>query len=229
MIFKQLFEPISSTYTYIIADENDRSAVIIDSVREDVPHLLKLIDDLQLKVVYALDTHTHADHITGMSALQDKVGCEIVMGRHSKAKFLNRKLAEGDTLKIGKLSIKAMYTPGHTDDSYSYLLEDRVFTGDILMINATGRTDFQNGDAHAAYDSLFNKLLLLPDETLVYPAHDYNQKFVSSIIQEKQNNPRLQVKNADEYAAIMDTLNLPKPKQIDVAVPANLLCGRDPD
>lgn len=223
MFFRQLFEPVSCTYTYLLADNGE--ALIIDPVINKLELYCQLLAEYGVQLVYALDTHTHADHITATGSLQQKTDCQIVMGKHAKQELINLRLAENETLQMGSIKLKAIYTPGHTDDSYSYLLNDRVFTGDVLLIRATGRTDFQNGSNEAAYDSLFNKLLKLPEATQVYPAHDYNGMTVSTIGEEKEFNPRLQVKNAKEYADIMDNLNLPKPKMIDIAVPANLQCG----
>lgn len=225
MLFRQLFDSVSCTYTYIIADEHGHEAIIIDPVKEKVEQYIKLISELDLRLVMALDTHTHADHITATGSLRNHMHCSIIMGDKTKAECVDIKVKEGETIKVGQQILTAIYTPGHTDDHFSYRMQDRVFTGDCLMIRATGRTDFQNGDAYAHYDSLFNKLLKLPEETLVYPAHDYNGMLNSTIGEEKRFNPRLQVKNVEQYVEIMTNLNLPKPKLIDIAVPANLKCG----
>ena len=181
--------------------------------------------ELDLKLVKAVDTHLHADHVTGLGALRDRTHCVTVMGEHTKADVVSMRVAEGDRIEIEGVRLDVLYTPGHTDDSYSFLLDDRVFTGDTLLIRGTGRTDFQNGDPRAQYDSIFNKLLKLPDETLVFPAHDYKGDTVSTIGEEKLFNPRLKVKSMDEYAALMNNLNLPNPKMMDVAVPANMRVG----
>ena len=226
MIFRQLFEPVSCTYSYLIASRRGGEALIIDPVLEKVDRYLQLMRELDLRLVKAVDTHLHADHITGLGALRDRTQCITVMGEKSKVDVVSMRLSDGDKLTIEGLSLDVIYTPGHTDDSYSFVMPDRVFTGDTLLIRGTGRTDFQNGDPYAAYDSLFNKLLKLPDETLVYPAHDYKGWTVSTIGEEKRHNPRLQVKSADEYARMMRALKLPSPAQMDVAVPANLRCGR---
>ncbi|MGB0934848.1 MAG: MBL fold metallo-hydrolase [Alphaproteobacteria bacterium] len=226
MIFRQFFDKTSCTYTYLIACAKTQEAIIIDSVKEHCEQYLKLIDQLDLKLVQAIDTHIHADHITGLADLQDRSDCETIMGQHSKAEFLTRKLHEGEEIKIGDVSLRAMYTPGHTDDSYCFVTGDRVFTGDTLLIRGTGRTDFQNGSPEAAYDSIFNKVLKLSDDTFVYPAHDYNGATVSTIGEERAHNPRLQVESASEYAEMMNNLNLPNPKMMDIAVPANLRSGR---
>jgi rhodanese-related sulfurtransferase len=183
------------------------------------------VRELDLKLVKAVDTHIHADHITGLGALRDRTHCITVMGEHAKVDVVSMRVTEGDTLTIEGLALDVLYTPGHTDDSYSFLMGDRVFTGDTLLIRGTGRTDFQNGSARDQYDSLFNKLLKLPDETLVYPAHDYKGDTVSTIGEEKRYNPRLQVKSVDEYVELMSRLNLPNPKMMDVAVPANMRVG----
>ena len=194
MIFRQLFDSVSSTYTYIIADSRAREAVIIDPVKEKVEQYVKLLTELDLRLVIALDTHTHADHVTATGHLRQRTQCRIMMGERTKAECVDVKIKEGETIKIGQQVLTAIYTPGHTDDHYSYRTHDRVFTGDCLMIRTTGRTDVQNGDAYAEYDSLFNKLLQLPEQTVVYPAHDYNGMLSSTIAEEKRCNPRLQVK-----------------------------------
>src|SRR5436853_1045115 len=225
MIFRQLFDSVSGTYTYLLASRRGGEALIIDPVIEKVERYVQLITELDLKLVKAVDTHLHADHITGLGALRDRTHCITVMGEHSKVDVVSMRIAEGDKLTIEGLALDVIYTPGHTDDSYSFRLPDRVFTGDTLLIRGTGRTDFQNGDPRAQYDSIFNKLLKQPDEMLVFPAHDYKGDTVSSIGEEKAYNPRLQVKSSDEYAALMNSLNLPNPKMMDVAVPANMRVG----
>ncbi len=225
MIFRQLFDQVSYTYTYLLASRAGGEALIIDPVLDKVERYLQLLEELELKLVKAIDTHVHADHITGLGALRDRTRCATVMGRESKTDVVSIRVADGDCIEIEGIALKALYTPGHTDDSYCYLMSDRVFTGDTLFIRGTGRTDFQNGDPRAAYDSLFNKLLTLPDETLVYPGHDYKGDTVSTIGEERRFNPRLQVKSADDYAEIMENLQLANPKMMDVAVPANLKIG----
>ena len=225
MLFRQLFDSVSGTYTYVIASRRGGEALIIDPVLEKVERYLQLVRELDLKLVKAVDTHLHADHITGLGALRDRTQCVTVMGEQTRADVVSMRVTEGDRVQIEGVSLDVLYTPGHTDDSYSYLLNDRVFTGDTLLIRGTGRTDFQNGSPYAQYDSIFNKLLKLPDETLIYPAHDYKGETVSSIGEEKRYNPRLQVKSIDEYADLMNNLNLPNPKMMDVAVPANLQVG----
>jgi len=225
MIFRQLFDSVSGTYTYLLASRRGGEALIIDPVIEKVERYLQLIKELDLKLVKAVDTHLHADHITGLGALRDRTQCITVMGEMSKVDVVSMRLAEGDKLTIEGVALDVLYTPGHTDDSYSFRMKDCVFTGDTLLIRGTGRTDFQNGDARAQYDSIFNKLLKLPDETLVYPAHDYKGEMVSTIGEEKAFNPRLQVKSVDEYVEVMKKLNLPNPKMMDVAVPANMRVG----
>ena len=222
MIFEQLFDTKSSTYTYVISSGKGREALIIDPVIEHTEEYIKVLDKLELKLVKVLDTHIHADHITGLNELSKRTTCSKVMGEKSKSEVIDLKVKDDDEINIENIKLKTIYTPGHTDCSYSFLMGDKVFTGDTLLINGTGRTDFQNGSAHDAYDSLFGKLLKLPEETLVYPAHDYNGKKHSTIGNEKNNNPRLQVSSKEEYAEIMDNLNLANPKMMDVAVPANL-------
>src|SRR6202162_1775517 len=225
MIFRQLFDSVSSTYSYLLASRRGGEALIIDPVLEKVDRYLQLIAELELKLVKAVDTHVHADHVTGLGALRDRTRCVTVMGEQSKVDVVSMRLAEGDKLTIEGMALDVLYTPGHTDDSYCFMLADRVFTGDTLLIRGTGRTDFQNGDARAQFDSIFNKLLRLPDETLVFPAHDYKGETVSTIGEEKAFNPSLPVKSIDEYVALMNNLNLPNPKMMDVAVPANMRVG----
>ena len=225
MIFRQLFDQVSSTYSYLIASRRGGEALIIDPVLEKVDRYLQLMRELDLRLVKAVDTHLHADHITGLGALRDRTHCITVMGEQSQVDVVSMRIAEGDTLTIEGIGMEVIYTPGHTDDSYSFLMGDRVFTGDTLLIRGTGRTDFQKGDARAQYDSLFNKLLRLPEETLVFPAHDYKGDTVSTIGEEKRFNPRLQVKSSEDYVALMSSLNLANPKMMDVAVPANMRQG----
>jgi glyoxylase-like metal-dependent hydrolase (beta-lactamase superfamily II)/rhodanese-related sulfurtransferase len=225
MIFRQLFDAVSGTYTYLLASRRGGEALIIDPVLEKVDRYIQLIAELELRLVKAVDTHLHADHITGLGALRDRTQCVTVMGEQSKVDVVSMRLAEGDKLSIEGLALDVIYTPGHTDDSYSFKMADRVFTGDTLLIRGTGRTDFQNGDPRAQFDSLFNKLLRLPDETMVFPAHDYKGETVSTIGEERAFNPRLRVKSVDEYVALMQSLNLPNPKMMDVAVPANMRVG----
>jgi glyoxylase-like metal-dependent hydrolase (beta-lactamase superfamily II)/rhodanese-related sulfurtransferase len=225
MIFRQLFDSVSGTYSYLLASRAGGEAMIIDPVLEKVDRYLQLIHELDLRLVKAVDTHLHADHITGLGALRDRTQCITVMGENTKADVVSMRLGEGDKLTIEGLALDVLYTPGHTDDSYSFLMRDRVFTGDTLLIRGTGRTDFQNGDARMQYESLFGKLLRLPDETMVFPAHDYKGDTVSTIGEEKRYNPRLQVKSIDEYVTLMASLNLPNPKMMDVAVPSNMKIG----
>jgi len=225
MIFRQLFDSVSGTYTYLLASRHGGEALIIDPVLEKVDRYIQLVKELDLKLVKAVDTHLHADHITGLGALRDRTQCITVMGDMSKVDVVSMRLSEGDKLTIEGVALDVLYTPGHTDDSYSFLMRDRVFTGDTLLIRGTGRTDFQNGDPRAQFDSIFNKLLKLPDETMVFPAHDYKGETVSTIGEEKAFNPRLQVKSLDQYVDLMNGLNLPNPKMMDVAVPANMRVG----
>jgi sulfur dioxygenase len=225
MIFRQLFDSVSSTYSYLLASRRGGEALIIDPVLERVDRYLQLVKELDLRPVKAVDTHLHADHITGLGALRDRTRCITVMGERSSVDVVSMRVAEGDQVQIEGLSLDVLYTPGHTDDSYSFLMGDSVFTGDTLLIRGTGRTDFQNGDPRAQYDSLFNKLLKLPDDTLVYPAHDYKGDTVSTIGEEKRFNPRLQVKSINQYVDLMSSLNLPNPKMMDVAVPSNMRQG----
>ena len=225
MIFPQLFDTTSSTYTYLIASRRGGEALIIDPVLERVERYIQLMDELDLRLIKAIDTHVHADHITGLGALRDRTRCITVMGEQSGVDVVSMRVTDGEKVAIEGVSLDAIYTPGHTSDSYSFLMGDRVFTGDTLLIRGTGRTDFQNGDPRQQYDSIFNRLLKLPEETLVYPAHDYKGETVSTIGEEKAFNPRLQVASVEQYADIMNALDLPNPKMMDVAVPANLHVG----
>lgn len=229
MIFRQLFDSTSSTYTYLLASRRSGEALIIDPVLEKVDRYLQLVRELDLKLVKAVDTHLHADHITGLGALRDRISLITVMGEQTHADVVSMRVAEGDRIEIEGLHLDVLYTPGHTDDSYSYLLADRVFTGDTLLIRGTGRTDFQNGSARAQYESIFNKLLKLPDDTFVYPAHDYKGDMVSTIGEERLFNPRLQVTSIDEYVDLMKNLKLPNPKMMDLAVPSNMHVGLHQD
>ena len=222
MIFKQLFDNKSSTYTYIISSGKGREALIIDPVIENTSKYLNVLKELNLKLVKVIDTHIHADHITGLNELSKQTNCSKIMGEHSASEVIDIRVKDNEKIKIESIELKSMYTPGHTDCSYSFLMNDRVFTGDTLLINGTGRTDFQNGNPYYAYNSLFKKLLKLPEKTLVYPAHDYNGNAYSTIENEKNNNPRLQVSSPEEYAEIMNNLNLSNPKMMDIAVPANI-------
>jgi glyoxylase-like metal-dependent hydrolase (beta-lactamase superfamily II) len=230
MIFRQLFEPKSSAYTYLIACEDTREAVLIDPVVQTVERDLALLDELRLKLKYTIETHIHADHVTGAARLREETGCGCAVPAKSGADQVDVAVREGDPIAVGGLYLEPLYTPGHTDDHHCYLLESaggaRVFTGDALMIDGCGRTDFQNGDSATLYRSVHNKLFALPDDTLVYPGHDYQQRRVSNVGQERARNPRLGAgKTLDEFVAIMAALNLPHPKMMDVAVPANRECG----
>jgi sulfur dioxygenase len=225
MIFRQLFDKISNTYTYLIATAKSREALIIDPVLENVERYIRLLKELDLKLVKVIDTHIHADHISGIAELRDRTSCVTIMGDKTPADVVSMQVSDQELIKIDGLEFRALFTPGHTSESFSFLMSDRVFTGDTLLIRGTGRTDFQNGDPRDSYNSIFNKLLKLPNETLVYPAHDYKGDTVSTILEEKRYNPRLQVKSVNEYIDIMNNLNLPDPKLMDVAVPNNLKLG----
>ena len=225
MFFKQVFDTKTSTYTYLIASAKGREAVIIDPVLENVENYIGILKELDLKLVKVIDTHIHADHITGASKLKQATNCITIMGEHTPADTVEIKVKDNEIIDIDNLKIRSMYTPGHTSDSYSFLLDNYLFTGDTLLINGTGRTDFQNGSSKDAYNSLFNNLLKLPEETLVYPGHDYNGKLSSTIGNEKKFNPRLQVKSVDEYVDIMSKLNLAKPKMIETNVSRNIKLG----
>ncbi len=226
MLFRQFFDHDSSTYSYLLASGKGREALIIDPVKERVNHYLKAIEQLDLNLVRAIDTHTHADHITGLGELRAREHCITMMGEFSKAECVSDKFSEGENIDVDGIALRAVYTPGHTNESFSLVMKDRVFTGDVLLIRGTGRTDFQGGNAEKSWDSIVNKLFKLPDDTLVYPAHDYKGWTVSSIGEEKRHNPRLAGKTKAQYIDIMNNLDLPDPKLMDVAVPANLACGR---
>ena len=225
MIFKQVFDTKSSTYTYIIASGKGREAAIIDPVIENVESYIMLLNELDLKLVKVIDTHIHADHVTGASKLKLATNCSTLMGEHTPADTVEIKVKDDEIIKIDQIEIKAMYTPGHTSDSYSFLMDNYLFSGDTLLINGTGRTDFQNGSSKDAYNSIFNRLLKLPEDTILYPGHDYNGKESSTIGNEKKFNPRLQVKNVEEYVELMSNLNLAKPKLIDINVSRNIKLG----
>ena len=225
MIFEQIFDKNSSTYTYLIASRSGAEALIIDPVLENVNQYISIMNKLDLQLVKVIDTHIHADHVTGASKLRDETNCTTIMGQHTPSDIVQIKVKDQELIKIEGIKLKSIYTPGHTSDSYSFLMNDRVFSGDTLLINGTGRTDFQNGSAEDSYESIFQKLLTLPEKTLLYPAHDYNGKKFSTIGTEKEFNPRLQVKNIDEYKDIMSNLNLSKPKLMDTNIEKNINMG----
>ena len=225
MIFKQVFDTKTSTYTYLIASAKGREAVIIDPVIENVNEYIQLLKDLDLKLVKVIDTHIHADHVTGASKLKQATNCTTLMGEHTPADAVEIKVKDNELINIDGLNIRSIYTPGHTVESYSFLLDNYLFSGDALLINGTGRTDFQNGSSKDSYHSIFDKLLKLPEETLLYPGHDYNGQKVSTIGKEKKLNPRLQVKSVDEYIEIMSNLNLSKPEMMDSNVSKNIQLG----
>ena len=225
MIFKQVFDTKTSTYTYLIASAKGREALIIDPVLENVENYIGLLKDLDLKLVKVIDTHIHADHVTGASKLKQSTNCTTIMGEHTPADMVEIKVKDNELINVDGLKIRSIYTPGHTSESYSFLLNKYLFSGDALLINGTGRTDFQNGSSKDSYHSIFDKLLKLPEDTLLYPGHDYNGKKVSTIGNEKKFNPRLQVKNVDEYIEIMSNLNLSKPEMMDSNVGRNIQLG----
>jgi sulfur dioxygenase len=226
MLFRQLFDPESSTYTYLLADEESRKAAIIDPVQEQSARDLELIRELGLELIYTLETHVHADHVTGSGALRDATGAKVVVSSAAGVGCADLAVEDGAVLSLGRYTIRAITTPGHTVGCVSYLAGGRLFTGDALLIRGTGRTDFQGGSAGQLYDSITTKLFALPDETLVYPAHDYKGRTVSTIGEEKRLNPRLAGKTSADFVQIMRDLHLPRPKKIEVAVPANLVCGQ---
>lgn len=227
MLFRQLFDAGSSTYTYLLADEQGRQAALIDPVLEHVERDLKLLAELGLTLVAVLETHVHADHITGAGVLRERTGAKVVTSKRG-APCADVRVGDGDVVRVGRLAVEVLETPGHTDDSLSFLVEGRLFTGDALLIRATGRTDFQNGDAGQLYDSITSRLFTLPDATEVYPCHDYAGHRASTIGEEKRHNPRLAGRTRESFIAFMAGRRLPPPAKLDVAVPANRACGRPP-
>jgi len=230
MIFRQLFHAESCTYTYLLGCESSRQSLLIDPVVDNIAQYLQLISDLELNLILAIDTHVHADHITALGALRERTGCQTMMGEPSRAMCVSKTFSDGDIIAFGDHQLIALHTPGHTDDSYCFLLqsahEQWLFSGDTLLIRGTGRTDFQNGSSTDQYNSIFEKILTLPDKTRVYPGHDYKGWTVSTIGEEKRHNLRLQVSSRHEYEELMGRLELASPKLMDVAVPANLACGK---
>ncbi len=231
MLFRQFFDGASSTYTYLIASSRGREAVLIDPVKEQVAQYLTAIEQLGLRLVKAIDTHTHADHITGLGDLRERTGCLSIMGEYTRADCVSCRVVDGEILDTDGIKLQALYTPGHTSESFSFVLAPdapiAVFSGDVLMIRGTGRTDFQNGDPGKSWDSITQTLFALPDDTTLYPAHDYKGWTASSIGEERRFNPRLAGKTREQYIEIMNSLDLPDPKMMDVAIPANLACGLD--
>ena len=234
MIFRQLFEPSSSSYTYLLACPRTRAAMLIDPVLETLERDLAVVKEMGLKLELALETHIHADHLTSARKLRERSGCKVAGPALDQLPCRDIGVSEGHPVVMGDVRIQPLYTPGHTDTHHAYLLDDGthnlLFSGDALLIEACGRTDFQSGDAATLYRSVHDKFFILPDDTLVYPAHDYEHRFVSTIGQEKQRNPRLGGnKSLAEFVTIMDSLKLPYPRRIDLAVPGNALCGQCPD
>lgn len=226
MLFRQLFDAESSTYTYLIAGRAGGEALLIDPVETKAGLYLSLLDELGLTLAFAADTHIHADHVSALGVLRTATGCATLMGRHSPADCVTRRLEDNETFELDGLQLRAIFTPGHTGCSICLVMADRVFTGDTLLIRGTGRTDLQGGDAAASYRSIVERLLTLPDETLVYPGHDYRGCTVSTIGEERRHNSRLQVADAAAYVAVMGALDLPYPAMMDVAVSLNRRCGR---
>tara|TARA_R110002124_G_scaffold43699_1_gene134084 strand:+ start:23074 stop:23757 length:684 start_codon:yes stop_codon:yes gene_type:complete len=227
MLFKQFFEKETCSFTYLLADLQTKEALLIDSIASQVDLYLDFLKKYDLTLLYSIDTHVHADHITGHALLKNKTNSKIIMSAQSEVKCADILISNNEIISCGNIKLKAIYTPGHTSDSYCFLVNDLLFTGDTLMINTTGRTDFQNGDAKDQYNSIFNILQKLPDDLIIYPAHDYNGQTSSKLKEEFANNPRLQVKNEAGYIKMMNELNLSKPKNIDVAVPLNQKCGME--
>ena len=222
MIFKQFFDEVSSTYTYLLSSGKGREALIIDPVLENTNDYILFLKKLDLKLVKVIDTHIHADHISGLKELQKQTDCAVLMGDKSLSEVVTIRVKDNEKIKIESIELISMYTPGHTDCSYSFLMKDKIFTGDTLLINGTGRTDFQNGNPIDQYHSLFDRILKLPEKTFVYPAHDYKGNKVSTIGQQKHTNPRLQVHSSNQYAELMNNLKLDNPRMMDIAIPANI-------
>lgn len=221
MIFRQLFDHESYTYTYLLAQDYGSEALLIDPVLGHVDHYMRLLDEMRLKLIKVVDTHVHADHITAAAELRDRTRCITVMGEESSVDSVSQRITDGEVVAIDGVSLTALHTPGHTDDSYCFVMNDRVFTGDTLLIRGTGRTDFQSGSASEEYDSITGKLFTLPDDMLVYPGHDYKGDTVSTIGEERDHNPRLNIGDKLAFIELMDNLNLDNPKMMDIAVPAN--------
>ena len=226
MLFRQLFDRETCTYTYLIADLQTQAAILVDSVLEQVDRDYQLLEELGLKLKYCLETHIHADHITGTGKLREKTGCEVIVPENAKTECADHYIEDNGTIRVGEINIKAIETRGHTDSHVAYLVNNtRILTGDALFIRGCGRTDFQSGDAGTLYDRVTQKLFTLSDETLVYPAHDYKGQTVSTIGEEKRFNPRFVNKDRNSFIAFMNNLNLPDPQKIMEAVPANERCG----
>jgi len=233
MIFRQLFEPRSSTYTYVVACGETRRAVLIDPVLETLDRDLAVLRELDLALAYTLETHIHADHVTSACRLRNLTGCQVAYPEMNNLPCADVAVSEVNALSVGRITLHPRFTPGHTDAHHSYVLDQpgatRVFTGDALLIDGCGRTDFQGGDAATLFRSIHEKILSLPGDTLIYPAHDYQHRHVSTVEQELDRNPRLGGgKTLEEFVTIMAALDLPYPERIDIAVPANLLCGDCP-
>ncbi|OKH43503.1 Zn-dependent hydrolase [Calothrix sp. HK-06] len=226
MLFRQLFDKQSSTYTYLIADEKTKNAVLVDSVLEQVERDLRMLRELGLTLCYSIETHIHADHVTGAEKLQETTGCLKILPKYTKNNCADRKIKDGEILQLGEIEIKAIATPGHTDSHVAYLINQLlVLTGDSLLIRGCGRTDFQSGNAGTLYDSVTQRLFTLDNNTLVYPGHDYQGFTVSTIGEEKLFNTRFKGHNRDSFIELMNNLNLPYPEKMTVAVPANEACG----
>ena len=228
MLFRQLFEPETCSYSYLLADEQTREAVLIDPVREMVERDRQIVEELELNLVHTLETHVHADHVTGAGHLRELLGSKSVVAKHGGASCGDIHVGEGDTIAFGSHTLEARTTPGHTDGCITYVLDGgtMAFTGDTLLIRGCGRTDFQSGDPHTLFHSIRDKIFSLPDETLLYPAHDYKGRTVTTVGEEKRLNPRVGLERSeDEFVEIMDNLKLAYPRRIDEALPANLACG----
>jgi len=227
MFFRQLYDRSSSTYTYLIADKSTRAAVLVDSVLEQIERDLKLLQELNFTLKYCLETHIHADHITGTGVLRDRTGCQGIVPVNAQAKCADRFIEDGEIIKLGAVEIKAIETLGHTDSHMAYLVnQDRVLTGDALLIRGCGRTDFQNGNPGKLYHSVTKRLFTLADDILVFPAHDYHGRTLSTIGEEKQLNPRFKERDCRSFIELMDNLDLSYPQKMMEAVPANKGCGQ---
>ena len=227
MIFRQFFDSVSSTFTYLISSGKGREALIVDPVIEKTEEYISALDKLKLKLVKVIDTHIHADHISGIKELCKRTNCAAIMGEKSLSEVVTIRVKDNEKINIENIELTSIYTPGHTDDSYSFLMKDRIFTGDTLLINSTGRTDFQGGSSENIFESVRNKIFTYPDTTIVYPAHNYKGFTSSTIAYEKQNNPNVGVHmSKKDFVEKENNMNRPYPKRFDVAVPANLICGK---
>lgn len=225
MLIRQLFDAQTFTFTYLVADGINSEAIIIDPVDTKIEQYMRLLKELNLKLKYVFDTHVHADHITAAGKLRELTNCITLLGEATGATCVSKTVSDGEKIHVGTIEFTVLETPGHTQDSFCLYTDGMIFTGDTLFVRGTGRTDFQAGNPIDQYNSIVNKIFTLPDETIIYPGHDYNGNTCTTVWEEKNFNPRLAGKTVEEFKYIMDNLNLPNPKLMDIAVPANLACG----